>query len=137
MTYLLASAATRILVLGAIACGVAGGVVIARALPRRSKPMKEESEPEIADRSSAARSLGLEGEGWILFTSSTCTPCKRVREDLIASASNWIEVDVDREPEMFKLWNVYRVPTLVWMSDSGKTQERHGPASARQAIAAR
>lgn len=137
MTYLAATTAGRLLVIGAIAGCVALGVVLARVLPRRAKPLREESEPQIADRSSAARSLGLEGEGWILFTSSTCTPCKRVREDLITSASNWIEVDVDRDPEMFKLWNVYRVPTLIWMSDSGKTQERHGPASARQAIAAR
>lgn len=137
MTYLVAATAERLLVIGAIAAGVSLGVLLVRVLPRRPKQVKAESEPEVADRYAAARSLGLDGEGWILFTSSTCTPCKRVREDLIASASNWIEVDVDLKPEMFKLWNVYRVPTLVWMSDSGKTQERHGPASARQAIAAR
>lgn len=137
MTIIAATTTGRLLLIGAIAGCVAIGILLARVLPRQSRPLREESESQISGRYSAARSLGLEGEGWILFSSSTCAPCKRVREDLIASASNWIEVDVDRNPEMFKLWNVYRVPTLIWMNDSGKTQERHGPASARQAIAAR
>lgn len=137
MTYLLAAAVTRLLLVAGLVAVSAIGVLLTRRIPRRAKVVHPETQSEIANRSEAARSLGLKGEGWILFTSSTCAPCKRVREDLIASASTWIEVDVDRNPEMFKLWNVYRVPTLVWMSDTGKTDERHGPASARQAIATR
>lgn len=137
MRPLVATIGDRFLILSTIAVTLVALSVTHRTLRKHIHPTRTEDADKAALRAQTAKRLGLEGEGWILFTSPTCSPCKRVREDLIASACNWIEIDVDTNPEAFKLWNVYRVPTLIWVSDSGKTHERHGPASVRSAIAAR
>lgn len=132
MTGLAASALARTLILVAIAAGLAvtASLLKARAARRVPAITRELVSPPDLGR------VGLDFPGWLLFTSTTCAPCKKVRDALEDSGVPWAPVDVDEHPDLFRRLSVYRVPTLVWIDDSGEAAERHGPHTALKAATA-
>lgn len=134
MSTTIASIAGRTLVIAVLALATAGAVVAYRIVASRPSRVRETSDGDRIKMRDAAEALGLDGEGWLFFTSETCAPCRTVKTVLESTGDDWVEVDVDRHPDLFKLWGVYRVPTLIRTGSDGAPLQRHGPQSARTAV---
>jgi len=53
----------------------------------------------------------------LVFSSNSCTPCKKLKALLNKNLIDFTEIDVDIEPELTYTYNISALPTLVLVKD--------------------